>query len=85
MRSMVAVAVACGLFFGLAYFAIRSNISRPDIRIVARTEYASIDGRPRWSLEWAVNGTMQAPAFFVTEEERGRFEEYLGTVGRVSE
>lgn len=83
MRDLFPV-LALSILIGLSVGTCGTE-GRPDIRIVNRTEYASVDGAPAWELGWTVNGMNQAPAMFRSEEERERFEEYLGTVGRVSE
>lgn len=82
----VSLYIIVAAFIALFAFAIliKPAPARPDIRIIDRVHYDAVYG-PCYELQWSVNGEMQNPAYFSTEEKRTRYEEYLATVGRVTE
>lgn len=85
MRKWSGYIIAGALLFALAVLIIRQEPhGRPDIRIIARQKYATVTGLC-FELQWSINGTNQLPAYFTVESERDRFEQYLATVGEVTE
>lgn len=86
MRDKIFAALLGFLITSFVTFLVLSAepTGRPDIRIIGRIDYDAVYG-PCFELQWSVNGSMQNPAYFQTEEERVRYEDYLATVGRVTE
>lgn len=84
IQRIVLVLGAC-LFVLMAGLIMREEpTGRPDIRIIDRVSYDAVNGQV-YELSWSVNAVMQAPAYFTVEGERDRYEDYLRTVGRVTE
>lgn len=61
---------------------IRYAKEKPTVYVVARNQYANLDGSTIYSLEYTIDGEMQIPANFRTEKEMIHFEQYLYRAAR---
>ena len=77
----------CALCFALFSYTIPREkvvkyvMSKPSIYVVAVNKYYNLDGRIIWSLEYTVDGEMQVPANFDSEERMISFQQYLYRIG----